>query len=305
MNCSVSRQHSPKIKTHGVGVLAFLFLVLIGLWFANCQGKGMPPKKVEEKERDGEKCGQCKSRVGEDGIQCEICNVWSHPKCVGISKEGYEFLSSNTQIHWFYASCNVGVGNLINEVNRLKDSIGKQAEKIEAVCDRVDKVYGGMVEIQGAQRKIEDDFGKVINQVDELKSQIQSIGNKNLEIENKIEVKELTKAFLKDELWSDVVKKEVANNLEDMKVYISEIERAAVETKTRVEDTQDKEARRKNVIIYRAVESDTQLFADRLKHDTKLMMELMEYVTDLDSDNVSISKIMRLGKKNLINVDPF
>jgi len=37
--------------------------------------------------------------VTRDGIQCEICDTWNHSRCVGITAEAYEFISSNVQIH--------------------------------------------------------------------------------------------------------------------------------------------------------------------------------------------------------------
>jgi hypothetical protein len=151
--------------------------------------------------------------------------------------------------------------------------------------------------MQGFQRKVDENFVKVVDQIQELKKQIESIDNKRTALEDKLEVKELTKAFLKDESWSDVVKREVVNNLQNMKENISEIGKVAEQTKTQVEEVQDKELRRKNVIIYRVEESDAQLFSDRLRHDTDLVNEMINYVTGIDSNDIKLTKIIRLGKR--------
>lgn len=262
----------------------------------------MPPKKDKGDERD--KCGQCRNRVGEDGIQCEICDVWSHPKCVGISKEGYEALSSNSQIHWYCAACNLGVGNLINEVNRIKDMMNKQEMRVDGLGGKIDKLNGSVMEMQTCQRKLEDNFDKVAGQMEELKKQVEGIGNKHATLENKMEIKELTKAFIKDDLWTDVVKKEVVNNLENMRDNIQEIEKTAVQTKSYVEEARDKESRRKNIVIYRVKESDAESYKDRLGHDTHLVYELLRHTTRMGEDDVGLAKIVRFGKREDGRVRP-
>ena len=78
-----------------------------------------------------------------------------------------------------------------------------------------------------------------------MRRKIDNIEEKHTALENKIEIKELTKAFIKDESWADVVKKEVTINLDNMKDDIREIEKTVVETKTCVEEAREKESRRK------------------------------------------------------------
>ena len=203
----------------------------------------------------------------------------------------------NAQIHWYCATCNLGIGDVIIQVNKLRDNINKQEEKSDLINSKVDKVCSNMIEMQGFQRKVDENFVKVVDQIQELKKQIESIDNKRTALEDKLEVKELTKAFLKDESWSDVVKREVVNNLQNMKENISEIGKVAEQTRTQVEEVQDKELRRKNVIIYRVEESDAQLFNDRLRHDTDLVNEMINYVTVIDSNDIKLTKIIRLGKR--------
>ena len=40
-------------------------------------------------------CNLCKKRVKDPGIQCDVCNKWLHPKCVGLDETEYLRLGCN------------------------------------------------------------------------------------------------------------------------------------------------------------------------------------------------------------------
>jgi len=64
------------------------------------KGAASELKKIEiAYEKD--ECVSCGKNVTRDGIQWEICDKWNHSKCVGITAEAYEFISSNVQTHWY------------------------------------------------------------------------------------------------------------------------------------------------------------------------------------------------------------
>ena len=47
-------------------------------------------------------CKDCGKSVlqGENGIQCEICQLWFHSQCQNVSAEAYKFLGQHN-VHWF------------------------------------------------------------------------------------------------------------------------------------------------------------------------------------------------------------
>ena len=57
------------------------------------------------------------------------------------------------------------------------------------------------------------------------------------------------------------------------------------ETRTQVKEQLDKEARRNNVIIYRAPESTKATFEERTKDDRDYVLELMNDILEVDCRN--------------------
>ena len=70
-------------------------------------------------------CLRCKkkTKVDEDGIQCELCDNWFHAKCEGIPKELYAALqlSNDTGVMWYCASCKVTVMKIMKSMNALTE----------------------------------------------------------------------------------------------------------------------------------------------------------------------------------------
>lgn len=68
-----------------------------------------------------DKCGKCNHKVTKTnkGLQCEVCSVWYHAKCVEISDEMYVVLD-NKALHWYCNECNGAASNLHKEIVLLR-----------------------------------------------------------------------------------------------------------------------------------------------------------------------------------------
>ena len=48
-------------------------------------------------------CGDCGNVISEmdTGIMCEVCDMWHHAKCAGVSDEAYAVLHGNEAMHCY------------------------------------------------------------------------------------------------------------------------------------------------------------------------------------------------------------
>jgi len=62
-------------------------------------------------------------------IQCNICNVWCHSSCAGISLDVLKFISNNRYINFLCISC-VNNNKEVSPTNKRLDKIEKNMEKL-------------------------------------------------------------------------------------------------------------------------------------------------------------------------------
>ena len=53
--------------------------------------------------------------------------IWFHVKCVGISIELYGHLQKCGNLHWYCDGCNQGVGQVMEELCRIKQCLEQAA----------------------------------------------------------------------------------------------------------------------------------------------------------------------------------
>ena len=59
-------------------------------------------------QKDEDRYGQCTKVVmsRDNGLQCELCEMWFHSACEGIDDEVYKVLCKSESVHWFCKKCN-------------------------------------------------------------------------------------------------------------------------------------------------------------------------------------------------------
>ena len=84
-------------------------------------------------------CGDCEEDVrdGQDGVACDLCKVWFHIVCAGISKHEYRFMQNNKRFKWFCGECDGKFGNLAAANRELKDKINKMEGNQDTMNDRL------------------------------------------------------------------------------------------------------------------------------------------------------------------------
>ena len=112
----------------------------------NRGGKGEGVIKAEVK------CGDCGNVVSEmdTGIMCNVCDMWHHAKCKGVSDEAYAVLQGNETMHWYCKECNKGMARLLQTISALQERQEKMERSLNLVTKEVDDIKKkALVEIRG------------------------------------------------------------------------------------------------------------------------------------------------------------
>jgi hypothetical protein len=250
-------------------------------------------EKVSEKHKD--KCLLCATAVKEEenGIQCELCEMWVHAKCEKINEEGFKVLSMDN-IHWYCLGCNKGVGRVLSTVMKMQRSHDKMDSEIkeiqgnfkqhqEQVESELDGIKGGMEEIKNEMKVAKEAINELYAAIEQQR-----------EDQKKIETNE--------GLWSTIVgkhvEKQVDMKMDNMTGQLEEVHKTLTETSTQAKEERDKEERRNNIILYRVPESNKATYEDRKKEDQEFVTALIQQGLSIPEARVEdLRKAIRLGKK--------
>jgi PHD-finger len=251
--------------------------------------KKVAVSETKEKELTIEKdeCRVCGKNVIKDGIQCEICDEWNHSKCAGITAEAYEFISSNDQTHWYCNSCNKGTSLMIKEMKRLQEKVQNFELLLVKHKEESKKETEKIVEHQ--QNEVLKEIEKLTKEMKDIQKEVSKVlQNADTQISTSVKKQELK--------WSEVVSKQVDNELKIRSTEVENMHKGLAEAKGQYDDMQDKENRRNNIILYRARESEAFNTDDRNKEDVKFCMGLFHAI-NAGVDKEDVSKVFRLGKR--------
>ena len=251
-----------------------------------------PPARKSSLGKD--KCSRCSKMVGvkDDGIQCEICQTWFHPKCVDVSSDLYGYLQKCTNIHWYCDTCNKGIGQVVEELSKVKN----RQENTEIMMQKINH------EIERLNNRSTDEFNKIRTDLDKhismLTTKVEDIGKKKTD--NVIEFREIVKQQMEEDMQARVdntVKRELTSQVGEVQQTIIEGKEIAKSFREEKAEQEDIESRRCNVILYRIPESDEVLAEDRNKHD-KSVCEQFFHAFNVGFDRDDIRRVQRLGKRN-------
>jgi hypothetical protein len=253
------------------------------------------------KDKKDELCGVCNKTVGKDGIQCEICEIWSHSKCVDIASEVYEFISKNDQMHWYCLGCNASASQLIKQLKKIQDKIEnveqsftKHKEEVGKEIDKLSKqVNKQKDEIHGELEHVVRDIKEIQKEVKTLKNSIAETVDKTLVSTVKDQEKKWAEAVTKNK---EAMTKQLDEELKTRANEVQLIRKEIATVKETQHEVQDKETRRNNLIMYRAEESEADSAEDRYKDDLKFVLGLFSSINS-GADREDIVKVTRLGRR--------
>jgi hypothetical protein len=112
------------------------------------------------------------------------------------------------------------------------------------------------------------------------------------------QVKELSKTFLKDGLWTDVVKTHVDLGIGKRTGDLDTISKLVSDAKHQAEEEIDRESRLRNIIIYKMEECVSPNYEERAKQDKTAVCHLLSSLVGDDFDEREVIKMYRLGRRN-------
>ena len=69
------------------------------------------------------RCGSCDSEANDTGRHCDLCSLWYHIKCQGLTLDSHNFLSGiGDQVKWYCRGCNSTVDNIMRTLAIIKDT---------------------------------------------------------------------------------------------------------------------------------------------------------------------------------------
>ena len=212
-----------------------------------------------------ENCGTCKKIIGnrDKKLQCEACYDWYHCKCEEVGEEVYQVISKTEGLHWYCHGCNKAVAKIITTLSTLAS---RQEELEKSVVDTQNR----LANIQKRVELQETEKNKIFNAVNDIDARIDTFSKetkKNLntievrinKIEEQLEKKEiegLTKAFINDGTWADIVKKEIDVKMKNVTDGINQANKAVEETRKIADNEREREMRKRNVVIFNIKEDD-------------------------------------------------
>jgi len=137
----------------------------------------MPPKlssssqKAKEKVETAQKagtahlCPQCSDEVSGDdqGIMCDLCEKWFHIICQDVTEEEYNFFNEYKRNHWFCKTCDKSVMSIIKTVNSLKERQDKVEEEFGKVKEDMKRLVVENQSMKVSTSKISQDIEQIMD----------------------------------------------------------------------------------------------------------------------------------------------
>ena len=245
---------------------------------------------MAEKEKDKDGCGRCSGQVTakDKGVQCEVCEVWFHCKCQGISDDTYKVMKKELSLHWYCAGCEKGMAKIMESVIKIQ----KRQEKLE---DEIQKMVQNMIEMKS---RVED-FGKDIN---DLKEEIKSTNTAiEIRIDDKLTGKLVEQNEDREKQLKEVVKEQVDECLGQVEGKLTVVKGTLDEVRSQALQERDRENRACNIIMYNVQESKEKEKELRWKEDRTFVLNMFNTILGVNIREDDIKRFLRLGGKDKPN----
>lgn len=233
-------------------------------------------KQHSDKEKDKcnkvgiSACGICKKSCTKEAVQCDRCNIWYHYKCTDISEETHEYLNailSESSINWFCKLCEPKVSLLLindhtfDKVNAQITELTNEINKMKEVNEKLSNVGGSIADT------IACDLSEKMSLSTNTKDSSDSCGSTSSS----------------GNVWMDNIKRNAKYVAKEAIVEMDKVYK-------------EREAREKNILIFRAPEQTSESADKRKEEDEKYFLELATSQLEIKTGSIYAEKLQRLGR---------
>lgn len=194
-------------------------------------------------------------------LTCGVCGAAVHNSCVNLADDTSNAIKKGMSgVYWYCKGCEKGVVALLNEFSKLE----KRVENAE-------------IEIQSINGTLEQQNAEIVS----IKASLSALEN----------------ASAKPQSWSDAVRRQIDQNISEVKVEMQAMKQTISNTQQQVTEEKDKANRANNIIIHRAPESLAEGLDDQKKDDNDLCNHLLTDALGVDCGKDGLKRIVRLGKR--------
>jgi len=242
------------------------------------------PEKGVLTKLPGDICGHCKERCTDSGkqgqaVQCDLCGVWVHASCDGISVDQYtQLVSLTSSVENIVYLC-----KLNSCQSRFKQLIFKSMKDTDNDDDfdaRLEKV----------EAKLDEIVLKVGSELESHTKTMQSLPSSNSAVETKLN--EVVREFGTRLDSHRKTIEAMPRNVPDLATTIVNV------TSSLATEQRERERRQLNLILHNAPESKSPEPSTRKKDDIDFAQETFSNIL---GTSVTIKNAVRLGKKESQN----
>ena len=242
------------------------------------------------------KCGKCKlvlltnpKNKGDQSIECDVCRLFYHIKCVGVSDAKLKLLDDD-DVRWYCPICTIAASNLQEQCHALK------AENLllRTEIDNINLALDNQVtRVNNLEQDLKEDL---TNKFNALQSQVDTLKINNSDNTVPVNSEPNLNTLIKEEIHKildNPTKKPIEINNKDTTPDIRSI--VNEELKKDDAETQLREKKKNNLIFFNFPEDTFDTKDELLLDDYNKIKEVCTPFTDLKEKD--ILQLFRIGKK--------
>ena len=173
-------------------------------------------------KKQSNKCGKCTLNVssGQKGLQCDVCNEWTHVRCMNMSEKSYDMYNEDKELNWVCKKCvsdKIDQGALSNIMKEMKEELNVVREEIKEKWETKEELKEVKKQIQNSKTNEKSERAELISIIEEMKEEKEDQRREKAELTKIIkELKEQNKHLInrirKTEKYLETKQKNIKEN---------------------------------------------------------------------------------------------